>query len=88
MAMNCPRCVAVGLLERERDGVTLDVCQSCRGMWLDRGELEKLIARATSEHDERDDHAPASSRRGYASSSSQQPRRKRSWLENLGGIFD
>jgi hypothetical protein len=32
--------------ERERQGVTLDVCSRCRGVFLDRGELEKLIALA------------------------------------------
>jgi Zn-finger nucleic acid-binding protein len=41
--MKCPRCD--GLLdERERQGVTVDVCPGCRGVWLDRGELEKLLA--------------------------------------------
>ena len=39
--MNCPRCQSP-LNERERDGVVLDLCPSCRGIWLDRGELEKL----------------------------------------------
>ncbi len=43
--MNCPRCESA-LDERERDGVTIDVCTRCRGVWLDRGELEKLIAYA------------------------------------------
>ena len=44
--MKCPRCETSVLDEKERDGVTVDVCRECRGMWLDRGELEKLIARA------------------------------------------
>jgi Zn-finger nucleic acid-binding protein len=35
--------------ERERDGLTIDVCSSCRGVWLDRGELERLLARAAEE---------------------------------------
>ena len=47
--MKCPRCETAMLDERERDGITVDVCASCRGLWLDRGELEKLIARATRE---------------------------------------
>lgn len=49
--MKCPRCENTVLEERERDNVTIDVCQQCRGIWLDRGELEKLIARATAEED-------------------------------------
>ena len=44
--MNCPRCESSTLLEIDRDGITLERCKSCRGIWLDRGELEKLIARA------------------------------------------
>ncbi|MBK9034573.1 MAG: zf-TFIIB domain-containing protein [Myxococcales bacterium] len=44
--MNCPRCNDSSLLELDRDGVTIDRCERCRGIWLDRGELEKLIGRA------------------------------------------
>jgi uncharacterized protein len=50
--MKCPRCETAVLEERERDGVTVDVCQQCRGLWLDRGELERLIARAINEEEE------------------------------------
>ncbi|MGE0401645.1 MAG: zf-TFIIB domain-containing protein [Kofleriaceae bacterium] len=41
--MNCPRCNAT-LAELDRDGITIDRCDRCRGIWLDRGELEKLLA--------------------------------------------
>lgn len=50
--MNCPRCYDPVLDERDRDGVVIDVCPECKGIWLDRGELEKLIARATRDLDE------------------------------------
>jgi uncharacterized protein len=50
--MKCPRCETETLDERDRDGITVDACPSCRGLWLDRGELEKLIARATREIEE------------------------------------
>jgi uncharacterized protein len=50
--MKCPRCETSTLNERERDGIVIDVCQNCRGLWLDRGELEKLIARATRDYEE------------------------------------
>jgi len=43
--MNCPRCVTSSMTEVVRDDVTIDRCDRCRGIWLDRGELEKLIAR-------------------------------------------
>jgi Zn-finger nucleic acid-binding protein len=42
-AVLCPRDGA-RLVEVERDGVMIDACPTCRGIWLDRGELEKLIA--------------------------------------------
>jgi Zn-finger nucleic acid-binding protein len=42
----CPRCEAPILRECVRDGVNIDLCRKCRGIWLDCGELERLIARA------------------------------------------
>jgi Zn-finger nucleic acid-binding protein len=33
----------------ERQGVEIDYCSKCRGVWLDRGELDKIIERSTSE---------------------------------------
>ncbi|HYD99963.1 MAG TPA: zf-TFIIB domain-containing protein, partial [Alphaproteobacteria bacterium] len=38
----CPNC-HIGTQEVARDGVQIDICPSCRGVWLDRGELEKLL---------------------------------------------
>lgn len=43
--MNCPTC-SVALLITERQGIEIDYCPQCRGVWLDRGELDKLIERA------------------------------------------
>lgn len=43
--MNCPTC-AIPLHITERSGIEIDYCQKCRGVWLDRGELDKLIERA------------------------------------------
>jgi Zn-finger nucleic acid-binding protein len=42
--MNCPRCERDTLIEIDRQGITIDRCDKCRGIWLDRGELEKLVA--------------------------------------------
>ena len=50
--MKCPRCQDAVLDEREREGVTVDACPTCRGIWLDRGELERLVARARDEIEE------------------------------------
>ncbi len=42
-ALTCPVCKSA-MREVERESVTIDVCTQCRGVWLDRGELEKLSA--------------------------------------------
>lgn len=44
--MKCPVCVDATLLMTERQGVEIDYCPQCRGVWLDRGELDKLIERS------------------------------------------
>lgn len=41
--MKCPVCKETTLLMSEKNGVEIDYCPDCRGVWLDRGELEKLI---------------------------------------------
>jgi len=46
--MNCPIC-NIPLIIAERQGVEIDYCSKCRGVWLDRGELDKIIERSTSE---------------------------------------
>lgn len=35
----------------ERNGVEIDFCPTCRGVWLDRGELDKIIAKAITEQE-------------------------------------
>ncbi len=49
--MKCPIC-DVELLIAERHGVEIDYCPKCRGIWLDRGELDKIIERARSVYGE------------------------------------
>ena len=41
--MKCPVCPDTTLLMSEKQGVEIDYCPNCRGVWLDRGELDKLI---------------------------------------------
>ena len=43
--MKCPVCKDVTLLMSEKKGVEIDYCPERRGIWLDRGELEKLVER-------------------------------------------
>src|SRR5512134_3262847 len=44
MRMKCPVC-NIELLMTDKQGVEIDYCPTCRGIWLDRGELEKLVER-------------------------------------------
>jgi Zn-finger nucleic acid-binding protein len=46
--MQCPTDGAV-LVMSERSGIEIDYCPTCRGVWLDRGELDKIIERAARE---------------------------------------
>lgn len=46
--MPCPVCT-VPLVMSERQGVEIDYCPQCRGVWLDRGELDKIIERSGRE---------------------------------------
>lgn len=43
--MNCPKCEVTSLTMADRSGVEIDYCPVCRGVWLDRGELDKIIER-------------------------------------------
>jgi|SRR6478609_6804453 Zn-finger nucleic acid-binding protein len=44
-AMSCPVC-RVPLAMSDRQGIEIDYCPQCRGVWLDRGELDKIIERS------------------------------------------
>jgi Zn-finger nucleic acid-binding protein len=53
--MNCPVCTTE-LKIADRQGIEIDFCPKCRGVWLDRGELDKIMERSSSElHDDYDD---------------------------------
>lgn len=49
--MNCPVCSETSLVISERQGVEIDYCPKCRGVWLDRGELDKIIDRSNEVFD-------------------------------------
>lgn len=44
---DCPRC-GVTLTMTDRHGIEIDYCPQCRGVWLDRGELDKIVERASA----------------------------------------
>ncbi len=94
--MTCPKCHAA-MRSYERNGVHIDQCTDCRGIFLDRGELEHLIAAestwsaapaapATPPPPRSDSRGHESyDTRGYASydSKPKYPKRKKSFLEEL-----
>ena len=45
--MKCPNCEET-LVMTERQGVEIDYCPKCRGVWLDKGELDKIIEKSAS----------------------------------------
>jgi uncharacterized protein len=45
--VQCPVCKTVNLTMADRSGIEIDYCPQCRGVWLDRGELDKIIERAS-----------------------------------------
>lgn len=68
--MKCPVCKDVTLLMSEKNGVEIDYCPECRGIWLDRGELDKIVERArTAEQSYREEHRREArdDRRAYSS---------------------
>lgn len=72
--MQCPKC-EVELLTKTRSGVEIDQCPSCQGVWLDKGELEKLIQREEDFYDDADDD-------------DKRPRGKRSTGQRIKDFFE
>jgi Zn-finger nucleic acid-binding protein len=56
--MRCPVCATTDLMMTERQGVEIDYCPQCRGVWLDRGELDKIIERSTVQQVQQVEPAP------------------------------
>ena len=88
--MKCPVCTDVPLAIAERQGVEIDYCPTCRGVWLDRGELDKIIERSLTPaapaappptHGQPQQYEQQQYQQSY-----QQPhkrKRKESWLSEL-----
>ena len=92
--MKCPNCPDSTLVMSDRQGVEIDYCPACRGIWLDRGELDKLLERSAAMS------APPPAPAASAAQNRKQPdfedsdyakhhgchyRKKKSWLSD---IFD
>lgn len=92
--MKCPNCNET-LVMADRQGVEIDYCPSCRGVWLDRGELDKIIERSTAYYakpeEERDRYNEEAYRKQYPLESGQysDPHYKHKKKKGfLGDFFD
>jgi uncharacterized protein len=65
MNMKCPVCKEPDLIMSERQGVEIDYCPTCRGVWLDRGELDKIIAKSAQLANPVPEEAPRASVNPY-----------------------
>ena len=64
--MNCPACKEVELRISERQNVEIDYCPQCRGVWLDKGELDKLIERSLQQETPRMENSRAEAPQEYS----------------------
>lgn len=84
--MNCPVCANTALLMSERNGVEIDYCPKCRGVWLDRGELDKIIERSSSQSTPQPSHQQNYNQQtNYHHNNGYKYKKKESWL---GELFD
>lgn len=94
-SISCPMCQG-SFRQVVREGIVIDICNQCQGVWLDRGELEKLLQTVHSS-----DHHHAPSHRGQGIHSYDKYKdndddyeyrrghgRKKSKLESIFDIFD
>jgi uncharacterized protein len=88
--MKCPHCADVALVMSDRQGIEIDYCPQCRGVWLDRGELDKLIERSANIPANAAVNAPARAQPDFVDSDFHDNRRHRSYRKKswLSEIFD
>ncbi|MBD0255960.1 MAG: zf-TFIIB domain-containing protein [Cytophagales bacterium] len=85
--MQCPVC-NVTLLMSDKNGIEIDYCPNCRGIWLDRGELEKIMERSGNHYAKRENYESDYKRYGYDRSEGDDHNRhphkkKKSFLDDL-----
>jgi uncharacterized protein len=87
--MNCPSCTNVNLVMSERQGIEIDYCPQCRGIWLDRGELDKVIERSlgTSSGQRFDDERRERSRDYKSSEHYREPHREGHYKKKREGFL-
>ena len=85
--MKCPNCKEPKLVLSERKGIEIDYCPDCRGIWLDRGELDKILERSREEEEpkqmESQAHQPSLTYPQHPGHYGKPYKRKKSFLEEL-----
>ena len=87
--MKCP-IDDTDLVMTERQGIEIDYCPRCRGIWLDRGELDKLIERAAPANPQRPDASDRGRQEAppYRAQHHEQPHYRKRRESLLGELFD
>ena len=68
----------------DKQGVEIDYCPDCRGIWLDRGELEKIIERSADHYSNKENYG-ADQKRYEHDHDKRYPKKKKSFF---GDLFD
>lgn len=88
--MKCPTCKEPNLVISERKGIEIDYCPDCRGIWLDRGELDKILEKSREEEPRQREQPAYNPNPAYPQHPGNHPghygkpyKRKKSFLEEL-----
>ena len=76
------------LVMTDRSGVEIDYCPKCRGVWLDRGELDKIIDRSSAENRPPEEYRPSAQGSHHAPAYGGKPYRGKKKKSMLGELFD
>lgn len=97
--MKCPNCEET-LVMTERQGIEIDYCPKCRGVWLDKGELDKIIEKSAGEQsaqqkqytekrkNKRDDFDDDDDEGGFFNRDKNNPNQRRRGGSFFGDLFD
>jgi len=82
--MKCPNCNTT-LLITDKQNIEIDYCPDCRGIWLDRGELEKIIERSAEHYSKKENYESDYKRYGYGDDNHKRnpQHKKKSFLNDL-----
>lgn len=82
--MKCPNCNTT-LMISDKQGVEIDYCPNCRGIWLDRGELEKIMERSAMHYSRKENYDSDYKKYGYGDSHKEHypHKKKKSFLDDF-----